>query len=341
MKSFKQLMSLIKEEKELDRQFENDLGYKEKRTNNPHSILHEVETVAHYNAMSDARKSGVSNWQSAKPTDTHYSQIMPKEELDKLRADVDKGPSIRNVAAVQSRAARDAGILSSEHPEHERAHWTPHSKAREKLHPGVSHSGDVVLIHKNESKPAIAADLKWRKGGSISPVPLHKVIQGLGSMENITLSALNRTIDRMKRSRPETSVGRGTGFGLISKHIHNAFNALDHNSKREFMRKLWGGSSHPEKVKSVRLDSSGKIENINDSFQRNFPKNSNIQASRVPTKIVRNPSEPGKWKIKNLARGIRFSSNGIHKVTWSPKYNDDVSTTMDTNTKLTTKAVKE
>lgn len=305
MKSFKQLMGLIKEEKERTEPIVPHSGYSEKRKSNPHSVLHEVETVAHFNAMSDARRAGAKDWRLARPTEAHYSQIMPKADLDTLRQDVDKRSPTRNVNAVQKRAVRDAGILAEKHPDHEQAHWTPHDSTRKALHPDVTHSGDVVLIPREASKPAMSYDLKWGKGGSVKSPTEEEVTKRL------RLTGPEAIGTGMQRANLQTDPQsrRGELFGSIGETQKNAFNRLGDDEKRSFVKLLWGSSSHPDKVAAHRLHADGHVEEVDKSFNAHFPVGADIKATRPPV---------GR---RGPLRGFRIESDGIHKLTLGSKYN--------------------
>lgn len=317
MKSFKQLMEEIRWDRYTIEKInesmkplkdQSHIDHQEKLEKNPHSALHEIETVAHLNALHDANHEDKSS-----PAEHHYPKNS-REILNILRERVSKNISGRKptVEEVIARARNDAQILKEKFPNHTEIHWTPHNTARKEHHSGVSHSGDIVLKHTGSDKdkrgdlPDAAVDLKYGKGTSISPPTHKKVMSGLKPIKKVS-ALINAFYNRMQTKPPSTSEGRGLGFDIIARNQHNSFQNLGNNEKRSFLKSIWGGSSDSSKVKAYRLPKGGKIEDVDSSFEEKFPPGSKITAERPEGK-------------KRPLRGMRILNNGTHVMTLGIKH---------------------
>lgn len=288
MKSFKQLMEEIREAKP-DKTLEPVEQSVEKRlsSDHPHSVLHEILVHAHLNRL-------ISGESELNPT--HYSKEAIKHE-DSARQRTQEnfiaasGKKTRKptVADVENKAKVDAQSLFDQLKEkhgwgeNTRAHWTPTTSSRRSLHPDETHSGDITIINDKNSKsvsPSASINLKWGKGGSLS-VPRQNAISSF--MRGKLRKKVRRVFKRIKNQPTgQTSEARNRDIGELADRHSNAFNKLGQDDKFKFIKRMYGVSDTPSKIKSYTFhSSSNSLLNNDEEFSRLFPKGGNHEFTAV------------------------------------------------------------
>lgn len=318
MKTFKQILAEVREVN-IETEPTEASHLKQKSAHNPHSILHEIETVAHFNAVRDAQSQN-KPIENHLPEERHYEEALKhhwgdkwKDKLNHLRNTVDERSKKSKGGRpdpnkVRTRAMNDATFLASQNPDHVRAHWTPHMAARRAIHPGITHSGDMVLTREDNKGTAHAIDLKYGKGTSLSPPTHQKVMAGLVAPQQdqeYERSKIKRARGMLERGNIPTH--RGKLFNIIAKNIHRIFNKLPNTTKRSFVKSLWGGSSDSQRVRSFRLHDNQRLEDVDKSFDEKFKPNEPITSEVVQV------------RKNKLPRGLRISS-GSTTINLSHKY---------------------
>lgn len=319
MKSFRQMLAEAREATQTNPEPEpSDQSVKQRISgDHPHAVLHEILVHAHLNRLLAGHKELKPehfSGKSRRDAVAAFVKTNQNHEKAKLSNKKTRKPSAND---VHSAAAKDAESIYNElknthgWDQNTRAHWTPTTSSRSRLHPGESHSGDITVVNHRTNKstsPSASINLKWGKGTSLS-VPKQSSLSSSikGKLTKRLTKRINKKFKQIKKDvKSRTTQQRDSHIGQLAQYHTDAFNALSHEEKKSFVKGLYSVSDSPTSKITSYIHHSGSQKPINnhEHYNKIFPEGETYNLSAV-----------------RHGRGMRILKDGKHLRTLSWRYN--------------------